>query len=141
MSRFLLVALTLFVCSSSFSQGTTGWKLDKMPVDLETDYALSSLPPHLRKDATVYLLDPMKGYYVGHAGSNGYIGRTINYQYRLAGERGFKPLGTRALQALRTRVAKRHAAGKPGNAGRDRVVQGERRDEGQFGEAIRCRWV
>jgi hypothetical protein len=44
-----------------------------MPVDLETDYALSALPPHLRNAATVYLLDPQKGYYVGRKGSNGYI--------------------------------------------------------------------
>jgi hypothetical protein len=34
---------------------------------------LGALPPHLRNDATVYLLDPQKGYYVGRQGSNGYI--------------------------------------------------------------------
>jgi hypothetical protein len=45
-------------------------KLDKMPVDLETDYALSALPPHLREDATIYLLDPKQGYYVAREGSN-----------------------------------------------------------------------
>ncbi|HVU58432.1 MAG TPA: hypothetical protein VHD83_25400, partial [Puia sp.] len=41
--------------------------------DPVTDYALLALPVHLRNDATVYLLDPQKGYYVGHQGSNGYI--------------------------------------------------------------------
>lgn len=49
------------------------WTLDKMPADLETDYALSALPPHLRDNATVYLLDPKMGYYVSRQGSNGYI--------------------------------------------------------------------
>jgi hypothetical protein len=47
--------------------------LEKMPADLETDYALSALPPHLRNDATVYLLDPNTGYFVSRQGSNGYI--------------------------------------------------------------------
>ncbi len=71
--RKSLLLITLFISIQSFAQGSGDWHLDKMPVDLETDYALSSLPPHLRKDATVYLLDPQKGYYVGHQGSNGYI--------------------------------------------------------------------
>ena len=63
----------LFICTQNFAQGTADWRLEKMPVDLETDYALSALPPHLRNEATVYLLDPQKGYYVGRQGSNGYI--------------------------------------------------------------------
>jgi hypothetical protein len=52
---------------------------DKMPADLETQLALSALPQHLRSGATVYLLDPAKGYYVGKQGANGFIclvGRT-----------------------------------------------------------------
>jgi len=69
----LLLMLSLFIPPRNFAQGTTGWQLEKMPVDLETDYALSSLPINLRNDATVYLLDPQKGYYVGRRGSNGYI--------------------------------------------------------------------
>jgi hypothetical protein len=71
--RTLLFVLILFVSTQNFAQGTADWQLEKMPVDLETDYALSALPPHLRNDATVYLLDPQKGYYVAHQGSNGYI--------------------------------------------------------------------
>jgi len=69
----LLLMLSFFVSLRGFAQGPSDWRLDKMPADLETDYALSSLPPHLRNDATVYLLDPQKGYYVGRQGSNGYI--------------------------------------------------------------------
>ena len=63
----------ILISTQSFAQGTANWRLEKMPADLETDYALSALPPHLRKDATVYLLDPEKGYYIGRQGSNGYI--------------------------------------------------------------------
>jgi len=44
-----------------------------MPADLETDFALSCLPPQVRPSATVYLLDPEKGYYVARQGNNGFI--------------------------------------------------------------------
>jgi hypothetical protein len=71
--RALLFVIILFIATQNFAQGTSDWRLEKMPVDLETDYALSALPPHLRNDATVYLLDPQEGYYVGRQGSNGYI--------------------------------------------------------------------
>ena len=71
--RKIVFLCALLVSAQSFAQGTSDWRLEKMPVDLETDYALSALPPHLRNEATVYLLDPQKGYYVGRQGSNGYI--------------------------------------------------------------------
>lgn len=48
-------------------------KLERMPADLETDFALSALPPHLRSGASVYLLDPDKGYYLATKGTNGFI--------------------------------------------------------------------
>jgi hypothetical protein len=68
MKSFLLL---LWACGLFFF--SPAQKLDKMPADLETQLALSALPPHLRSGATVYLLDPAKGYYVGHQGSNGFI--------------------------------------------------------------------
>jgi hypothetical protein len=45
--------------------------LDRMPELLELRYALSALPPHLRDGATVYTLDPAKGYILNHKGTNG----------------------------------------------------------------------
>jgi hypothetical protein len=72
MQRIVLL-WALFVSAQGFAQGVSDWHLEKMPVDLESDFALSALPPHLRNDATVYLLDPQKGYYVARQGSNGYI--------------------------------------------------------------------
>jgi hypothetical protein len=66
--RILLLLVVVFLSTRSFAQ-----KLEKMPVDLETDFALSSMPPHVRGGATVYLLDPEKGYYVGKQGTNGFI--------------------------------------------------------------------
>jgi len=69
---FFLFAL-LFGAVQSFAQKPVDTKLDKMPAALETDYALSALPPQLRAGATVYLLDPAKGYYIARKGSNGFI--------------------------------------------------------------------
>ena len=76
--RSLFVLVILLTSMLSFGQNTT-WLLEKMPPDLETDFALSSLPPHLRDSATVYLLDPAKGYYMARRGTNGfsaYVHRT-----------------------------------------------------------------
>jgi len=69
----LLFILSFGISMENIAQGTSDWQLEKMPVDLETDYALSSLPLNLRNDATVYLLDPQKGYYVARQGSNEYL--------------------------------------------------------------------
>jgi hypothetical protein len=65
--------LLMFISICSFSQKDANSQLEKMPADLERDFALSSLPAHLRSDATVYLLDPQSGYYVARKGSNGFI--------------------------------------------------------------------
>src|SRR5215470_7693655 len=46
-------------------------KLERMPEALETRFALSAAPPHLRENATTYLLDPAKGYVLGRKGTNG----------------------------------------------------------------------
>jgi len=75
------LAFMAFFSVQSFEQGITGWKLEKMPVDLETDFALSSLPPYVRNDATIYLLDPEKGYYVARQGKNDFICFVLRTQW------------------------------------------------------------
>jgi hypothetical protein len=45
--------------------------LARMPSALETRFALSALPPALRAEATVYLLDPATGYRPSKQGTNG----------------------------------------------------------------------
>jgi hypothetical protein len=68
-----MITLLLLSYSEFFAQKKLqSWILEKMPADLETDYALSALPPHLRGHATVYLLDPKKGYYMERKGTNGF---------------------------------------------------------------------
>src|SRR5215831_6251517 len=46
-------------------------KLERMPEPLEIRFALSAAPPHLRRGATTFLLDPAKGYAPSHQGTNG----------------------------------------------------------------------
>src|ERR1700739_5006082 len=69
----LLCGFGLFLSAPGRAQKSTKWELDKMPADLETELALRALPPNLRSAATVYLLDPAKGYYVARRGSNGFV--------------------------------------------------------------------
>ncbi len=59
--------------------------VDAMPRDLEIEYALSALPDHLRADATVYLLNPAKGYEKTRDGNNGFHA----YVLRTAARRAF----------------------------------------------------
>src|SRR5437899_11600255 len=43
-----------------------------LPRDLEIQLALSALPAHLRDHATVYVLNPAKGFEVARTGTNGF---------------------------------------------------------------------
>ncbi len=47
-------------------------KIEPLPRDLEIQLALSALPPHLRDGATVYVLNPDKGFEVARKGTNGF---------------------------------------------------------------------
>ena len=46
--------------------------IEPLPRDLEIQLALSSLPSHLRNDATVFVLNPHKGFEVARQGTNGF---------------------------------------------------------------------
>jgi hypothetical protein len=45
-------------------------RFEPLPRDLEIQLALSSLPPHLREGATVYVLNPDKGFEIARKGTN-----------------------------------------------------------------------
>jgi len=117
--RTILFTLILFISTQNFAQGAADWRLEKMPVDLETDYALSALPPHLRNDATIYLLDPEKGYYVSRQGSNGYIcfiARTEwewdEFRNDVCTPISYDAEGARAIFPIYIAVAEMRASGK-----------------------------
>jgi len=56
---------------TAIEAGASTVKLEQMPESLETRFALSAAPPHLRDAASTYLLDPSKGYVLNRKGTNG----------------------------------------------------------------------
>lgn len=65
-----IVTISLAGISALPSQATET-TLDQMPAKLEAQYALSALPPALRDQAAVFLLDPRKGYRLSRQGTSG----------------------------------------------------------------------
>jgi hypothetical protein len=71
--------LEMFACMGCLAQANKNKervadalpKLERMPESLEIRFALSAAPPHLRDNATTYVLDPDKGYVLSRKGTNG----------------------------------------------------------------------
>jgi len=60
-------------------------KVEPLPRDLEMELALSALPPHLRDQATVYILNPKRGFEIARKGANGFhtfVARTTSDVYK-----------------------------------------------------------
>lgn len=117
------ITLFILIIFNSPMQGigqTAGdWKLEKMPADLETDFALSALPPQLRDGATVYLLDPDKGYYISRQGTNGFacfIARTewewAEFRQDVATPISYDAEGVKTIMPVYIDVAAMRASGK-----------------------------
>jgi hypothetical protein len=62
----VIVGLLFSLTASAENKKTSGGmnKIEPLPRDLEIQLALSALPPHLRDNATVYTLNPDKGFEV-----------------------------------------------------------------------------
>src|ERR1035437_3287415 len=88
MRRVLIISIVLFLMFSvtAGAQSTEKKnKLEPLPRDLEVQLALSALPPHLRDNATVYVLNPDKGFEVARQGTNGFhafVARTGDDSFR-----------------------------------------------------------
>ena len=67
----LATALAVAAMIAATSAHATDTVLDQMPPQLETRFALSALPPALRDNATVFLLDPKTGYTLSRQRTNG----------------------------------------------------------------------
>ncbi len=71
----IVVVLTIvaigIVGASAPSSRATETNIEQMPGALETQFALSALPPALRDRAAVYLLDPSTGYLLSRPGTSG----------------------------------------------------------------------
>jgi hypothetical protein len=66
-----LVAISLAGMAAVSSGQAAETTIEQMPAKLETQLALSAVPPRLRDRATVYLLDPKKGYHLSKQGTSG----------------------------------------------------------------------
>ena len=98
-------------------------KLKPLPRPLEIHLALSAAPPHLRAKATVFVLDPAKGYVLERQGPNGftcYVQRT-DYTREEYGDSYFAPEcqdaeGTRSIVPVEFDIERIRAEGKLGLA-------------------------
>lgn len=114
------VILNLLILSNiSLAQDTTNKQLEPMPKELERDFALSSLPKHLQADATIYLLDIQKGYYLYRKGNNGFscfVARTewewADFTEDNATPISFDEEGAKTIISVYFDVAKMRAGGK-----------------------------
>jgi hypothetical protein len=66
-----LAAISLASIASAEANHANKTTLEAMPPKLETQFALSAAPPRLRDAASIYLLDPAKGYYLSRQGTSG----------------------------------------------------------------------
>jgi hypothetical protein len=79
----VIVALLFSLTASAENRPVN--KIESLPQDLEIQLALSALPPHLRDNATVYVLNPDKGFEVARKGTNGFhafVARTGDDAFR-----------------------------------------------------------
>ncbi len=85
---FIVIAGLLFSLTASAENKQTPKvinKIEPLPRDLEIQLALSALPSHLRDNATVYILNPDKGFEVARKGTNGFhafVARTGDDTFR-----------------------------------------------------------
>jgi hypothetical protein len=66
-----IVTIGLIGISAAPPGQATETTIEQMPAKLEAQFALSALPPALRDQATVYLLDPKNGYQLSRQGTSG----------------------------------------------------------------------
>lgn len=103
-TTLLLATLALgFVGAPALPGQAAGTTIDRMPEQLETRFALSALPPALRDKATVFLLDPAKGFQLSRQGTNGLTCLVQRTAWELADFRNdiyvplcYDPVGTKA---------------------------------------------
>src|SRR5229473_6984385 len=121
----LFFSLTASAQSKQTARGTN--KIEPLPRDLEIQLALSALPPHLRDNATVYVLNPDKGFEVARKGTNDFhalVARTGDDTFKgswpLTEYRGdilypisFDKAGSRAQMRIFFDAAEMQAKGTP----------------------------
>lgn len=85
--HIVAVILSVFCLTTAAQnrQASETPRVDRLPRDLEIQLARSALPRHLRNNATVYVLNPAKGFEVAQKGANGFhafVARTGDDTFR-----------------------------------------------------------
>jgi hypothetical protein len=118
-SCIISIAATVMDDATRAAAAAEPTPLDRLPRDLEVKLALSALPPHLRTEATIFVLDPAKGYVLERHGTNGFtcfVERTdyVRAQFRddLLVPVCFDPEGTRTIEPVSFDVARLRAEGQ-----------------------------
>ena len=116
------IGVLIMVAIGARAQQTTvgnGNSLQPLPHALETELELSALPPYLRANATVYVLDPATGYVSERKGTNGFtcfVERTdwVREDFRndLLIPECFDAEGTKTIVPVSFDVARLRAVGK-----------------------------
>lgn len=81
----LIVIASLLFTLSANAENNKASKVEPLQRDLEIQLALSALPPHLRDSATIYVLNPDKGFEVARKGTNefhAFVARTGDDTFR-----------------------------------------------------------
>jgi hypothetical protein len=81
----IVLAAVAFTAAASAEGKEIRNRIKPLPRDLEIQLALSALPRHLRDNATVYVLNPDKGFEVAQKGTNGFhtfVARTGDDTFR-----------------------------------------------------------
>lgn len=82
---FISVIVAGFLIAAGAQSRGNVKSIEPLPRDLEIQLALSALPPHLRDQATVYVLNTEKGFSVAQKGTNGFhalVARTGDDSFR-----------------------------------------------------------
>ncbi|MGD0230319.1 MAG: hypothetical protein ABSC19_08165 [Syntrophorhabdales bacterium] len=125
-------------------------RIEPLPRDLEIQLALSALPPHLRDNATVYVLNPDKGFEIARRGTNGFhafVARTGDDTFRgswpLTGYRddilypvSFDSAGVKAQMQVFFDAAEMQAKGTP--PGELKKIIKERYNTGYYKAPVRA---
>ena len=125
---FAILGISLIHVSAASSQAPTAMTtIEPLPRALEVQLALSALPPHLRENATVYVLNPAKGFEAARTGTNGFhalVARTGDDTFRgswplekyrddILYPIGFDPAGAKEQMRVFFDAAEMQAKGTP----------------------------
>jgi hypothetical protein len=125
----VIAGLLFSLTASAENKQTPGAtnKIDALPRALEIQLALSALPPHLRDNATVYVLNPARGFEIARKGTNelhAFVARTgddtfkgswplIEYRSDILYPIAFDKAGVKAQMRVFFDAAEMQAKGTP----------------------------